>query len=119
MFGTVSRAPQSHQRPVLGFYLGHVEELYLTGVLVEDVDGAVHVQLVVLQGQSALRTLLTDLVQGPSDVTLDNVSTSLANLISFSLFFKIFLGKSSLMRIPVPARRLAFASTAFLSYTRT
>ena len=44
-----------------------------------------------------------------------SICTSLANLINFSLFFKIFFGKSSLIKIPVPTKVLAFWRTAFLS----
>ena len=54
-----------HQRSVLGFYLRVVEQFYFRSVLVEDIDGVIHIQFVILKSQPALGTLLANLIIFP------------------------------------------------------
>ena len=51
-----------HQRSVLGFYLRVIKQFNFSSVLVEDIDGVVHIQFVILKSQPALGTLLANLI---------------------------------------------------------
>ena len=54
-----------HQRSVLGFYLGYVEQFYLSSILIVDIYSIICVQFVVLKSQPALGTLLANLIIFP------------------------------------------------------
>ena len=61
----VLRMSDLHQRSVLRFYLGNVEQFYFCSLLVEDVNCIVYIQFVVLKSQSALGSLLSNLIIFP------------------------------------------------------
>ena len=92
----VLRMSGLHQRSVLGFYLGYVEQFYLSSVLIEDIDGIIHVQFVVLKSQPALGTFLANLIIFPLRIREDEEKSDyLFYLLRefgqlFSLFQNIF-----------------------------
>ena len=57
-----------HQRSVLGFYLGNIEQFNLSRFFIEDIHGIVNIQFVVLKSQPALGTLLANLIIFPLKV---------------------------------------------------
>ena len=94
-----------HQRSVLGFYLGYVEQFYLSSILIEDIYSIIGIQFVVLKSQPALGTLLANLIIFPLKIREDEEKSDyyfyllceFGQLISFfqNIFGEIFTDQNT------------------------